>query len=121
MDDPADVAAHLRLCDVFLQPSLWDGLPNALLEAMACGLVCVGSDAGGIPEAIEHEKSGFVIPRAQLNRLGEALLEILNLPAQARAAYGNAARKRIEETFYPAAEVSALERVLTRLSEKHSS
>ncbi|MGB0580738.1 MAG: glycosyltransferase, partial [Limisphaerales bacterium] len=37
IDEPERVAAHLQLCDVVLQPSVWDGLPNALLEAMACG------------------------------------------------------------------------------------
>ena len=78
-------------------------------------------EAFGIPEAIEHEKSGLVIARAQLNRLGEALLEVLDLPEEERARFGVAARERIEATFYPGAEASALEGVLRRLSANTSS
>ena len=54
LDLPEQVAEHLSLCDVYLQPSLWEGMPNALMEAMASGCGCIGSDAGGIPEVIEH-------------------------------------------------------------------
>ena len=121
LDDPADVAMHLRLCDVFLQPSLWDGLPNAVLEAMACGLVSIGSDAGGIPEVIQHEQNGFTIPRAQLNRLGDGILDVLQLSDDERTTIGQAARKRIEDAYHPGAEASALERVLNRLRSKKSS
>ena len=65
---PADVNQHLQLCDVYLQPSLWDGMPNALLEAMAAGCGCIASDAGGIPEIIAPGVDGIVLPRWQLHR-----------------------------------------------------
>ena len=63
---------HLQLCDVFLQPSLWDGMPNALLEAMAAGCVCIASDAGGIPEIRFHSgsRSASIVPRWQLHPSG---------------------------------------------------
>ncbi|MCA8924497.1 MAG: glycosyltransferase [Planctomycetes bacterium] len=116
LDAPAEVAAHLRLADVFLHPSLWDGLPNALLESMACGLPVLASDAGGIPEAIEHGVSGFVIGRHELHRLGEGTLELLALAPEQRAAIGAAARARVLERFHPAAEEASLRAVLQRLS-----
>ncbi len=78
LDDPNDVARHLRLCDVVLLPSVWDGLPNALLEAMACARPVLASDSGGIPEVIEHGVSGLMLRRDSLHRLGEAVLELLD-------------------------------------------
>ncbi len=85
LDSPERVAQHLKLCDVYLQPSLWEGMPNALMEAMACGCGCIGSDAGGIPEVIEHGVTGFVIARSQLHHLGKATLDYLSLSLAARA------------------------------------
>lgn len=76
------VAEYLRLCDVYLQPSLWEGMPNALLEAMACGCGCIASDAGGIPEVITHGKNGFLLPRSHLHKLGEAVLEFLAMTTE---------------------------------------
>ncbi|AFY30988.1 glycosyltransferase [Calothrix sp. PCC 7507] len=89
------VAEHLRLCDVYLQPSLWEGMPNALLEAMACGCCCIGSDAGGIPEVILHGENGFVLPRSHLHKLGEAVLECLAMSPEDKNRLRQAARDRI--------------------------
>jgi len=50
-----------ELFDVFLNTSQWEGLPNILLEAIAVGLPIVTSDAGGIPELIEHDKTGLLV------------------------------------------------------------
>lgn len=95
LDSPAAVAQQLNLCDVYLQPSLWEGLPNALLEAMACGLCCIASDAGGIPEVIESGRTGFLVPRSALHRLGDVVLDCLNLSAAQRQQIGSAAREHI--------------------------
>jgi len=46
--------------DCFVLPSLEDNLPNTLMEAMACGVPCVGFKVGGIPEMIDHHKNGYV-------------------------------------------------------------
>lgn len=46
--------------DVFVLPSLEDNLPNTIMEAMACGVPCVGFNVGGIPEMIDHQKTGYV-------------------------------------------------------------
>jgi glycosyltransferase involved in cell wall biosynthesis len=89
------VAEHLRLCDVYLQPSLWEGMPNALLEAMACGCCCIASDAGGIPEVILHGENGFILARSHLHKLGEAVLECLLMSPEAKNHIQQAARDRI--------------------------
>ncbi len=49
-----------RSADVFVLPSLSENLPNTIMEAMACGLPCVGFKVGGIPEMIDHCKNGYV-------------------------------------------------------------
>ena len=115
-----DVARHFQLCDVMLQPSVWDGLPNAVLEAMACELIVLGSDAGGIPEAITHGQNGFVIRTAQLNRLGTAVLEVLDMDGPAKAAIGAAARRTILQSFQDDAEARRLEKLLSRLAPRSS-
>jgi glycosyltransferase involved in cell wall biosynthesis len=115
IEDPGDVARHLRICDLFLQPSLWDGLPNAVLEAMACERLVIASDAGGLPEVIEHGRSGFLIPRIELHRLGEAIREGLALEQDHREAIGRAARERILHAYSAEQEVDALRLALGQL------
>lgn len=114
LNNPAAVAQHLQLCDVYLQPSLWEGMPNALLEAMAMECCCIASDAGGIPEVISHGKNGF-LPRFQLHRLGEAVLECLDLDPAMRNQIGMAARDRILTDFSLLQEKRRLQTVIDRL------
>ena len=115
LDEPERVAAALRLCDLVLLPSLWEGLPNALLEAMACGRLVLASDAGGIPEVVRHGVDGFLVPRAKLQHFGAAAHELLSQPEPARAAWAAAARERVAGSFGPAQEAEALSGVLERL------
>ena len=113
--NPATVAQHLQLCDVYLQPSLWEGMPNALLEAMAVECQCIASDAGGIPEVINHGENGFIVPRHQLHRLGEAVLEFLELETAIRRQIGKAARDRIITEFSLQQEKLRLQTVIDLL------
>ncbi len=115
LDDPAEVCRHLRLCDLLLQPSLWDGMPNAVLEAMACERVVLASDAGGIPEMIRPGREGYLLPRANLHRLGSAALELLALPSAERRAIGVAARARVLDGFAPPRERAALADIIGQL------
>ncbi|HLK68351.1 MAG TPA: glycosyltransferase [Bryobacteraceae bacterium] len=112
---PEAVNAHLQACDVYLQPSLWDGMPNALLEAMAAGCGCIASDAGGIPEIITPGENGIILPRWQLHRLGEAAIEWLDAGPEHRDRIRRAARERMVVDFSPAAERQALQTLLARL------
>jgi len=63
----------LPTIDVFAIPSLWEGLPMALLEAMSFGLPILATNAGGIPEVVEDGKEGFVVPRGSSFHLSNAL------------------------------------------------
>jgi glycosyltransferase involved in cell wall biosynthesis len=115
LKEPGEVNAHLQLCDVYLQPSLWDGMPNALLEAMAAGCGCIGSDAGGIPEIIVPGENGILLPRWQLHRLGEAILEWLDAAPEHRARIRQAARASVVAQFSPEGERRELQALLGRL------
>ena len=50
----------ISACNVFVIPSLSDNLPNTIMEALACGVPCVGFNVGGIPEMIDQQKNGYV-------------------------------------------------------------
>jgi glycosyltransferase involved in cell wall biosynthesis len=113
---PAEVNEHFRLCDVYLQPSLWDGMPNALLEAMSAGCGAIASDAGGIPEIITPGLDGIIVPRWQLHRLGEAVLEWLDADRSHRDRIRRAARARVVAEFNFEREREALQAVMGRLT-----
>jgi glycosyltransferase involved in cell wall biosynthesis len=111
----SEVNEHLQLCDVFLQPSLWDGMPNALLEAMAAGCGAIASDAGGIPEIITPGVDGVIVPRWQLHRLAEAILEWADAGEDEQRRIREAARRRIVEGFNFRQERERLSGVVSRL------
>jgi glycosyltransferase involved in cell wall biosynthesis len=112
LDDPSQISRHLQICDIFLQPSLWEGLPNALLEAMACGRLCLASDAGEIPEIIRSGVNGFILPRYQLPYLGEAVLELINLEDPEKNRIRERARETIRADFSLAAEKRRIQEII---------
>jgi glycosyltransferase involved in cell wall biosynthesis len=75
-----------------------DGLPTVLLEAMALGLPCIGSDVTGIPEAIVDGRSGLIAPEGDAPALAGAMARLLDDPAL-RARLSVAARRAIERDF----------------------
>ncbi|MET0146513.1 MAG: glycosyltransferase [Ilumatobacteraceae bacterium] len=72
-----DVADILPAFDVFVVSSRFEGLPIALLEAMAAGLACVATTVGGIPEVVTDDVDGVLVPPADPARLASALGELL--------------------------------------------
>ena len=60
VNDEKKIVDIYNAADVFVMPSLSENLPNTIMEAMACGLPCVGFKVGGIPEMIVHQKTGYV-------------------------------------------------------------
>ena len=84
----------LQSSDLFLHPSLSEGVPNVVLEAMACELPVVATDVGGIREVIEHENEGLWVAPRDANAIYFALKELISNP-QKRAAIGAAARQGV--------------------------
>ncbi|HVS17091.1 MAG TPA: glycosyltransferase [Planctomycetota bacterium] len=90
-----DVAAFLRALDVFVLCSAHEATPRALLEAMACGLPCVATAVGGVPELLA-DGAGVLVPAGEPDALAAAIEALAADPAR-RAALGRAARARAEE------------------------
>jgi glycosyltransferase involved in cell wall biosynthesis len=93
-----DIPDLLALADIFVMPSLWEGLPMALLEAMIAGKAIVASAASGIPEAIANGREGVLVPPGDAGALADALLSLLTDPDR-RVALSNAAATRAHREF----------------------
>jgi glycosyltransferase involved in cell wall biosynthesis len=72
-----DVANLLSAADVFAMPSTWEGMPLALAEAMMAGLPSIASNVGGMPEMIEHGRSGFIAPELNASSFSSLLHPLL--------------------------------------------
>lgn len=93
-----EVRPWLALADIVVLPSLTEGLPIALIEAMAMGKPCVASAAGGIPEVITDKKDGLLVPPADPESLARALDSLLASP-ELRVQLGQAALNTAQEKF----------------------
>ena len=78
-----EVAHEMRKCDIIAMPSIYESevFGVTAIEASATGLPVVASDIGGIPEAIQHNKTGILVPPKNAKKLSEALLNLINNPA----------------------------------------
>lgn len=90
-----DVPRILGASDSFVLPSLWEGLPMALMEAMASGLPIVATDVSGTRQVMAPGETGLIVPPADSSRLAQALAALLTDPERA-AEMGRAARRRAE-------------------------
>ena len=111
-----DVEEILPEADLFVLPSLWEGMPNALLEAMALGIPVVATDVGGIPEVVIHEETGILIPPKDSDALASAMIDLLqnNFKAQKM---GEAGRDRVEKHFSLARTIEKTECLYKKLLE----
>lgn len=93
-----DIGAILNNTDVYVMPSIEEGLGTAVLDAFTFSLPVVGTRAGGIPEMITHEENGLLVEPAQPEPLAEAIITLLTQPAL-RKQLGQAARKTLDAHF----------------------
>ncbi|TWI65140.1 glycosyltransferase involved in cell wall biosynthesis [Pseudoduganella lurida] len=95
---PEEKKRRMEEASVFCLPSYDEGLPMAMLEAMAMGLPIVVTPVGGIPEAITHGDNGMLVSPGQPARLATVLAQVLG-DEELRSQLGTRARKTIEERF----------------------
>ena len=122
LDDPAIAPRNLRLpfcppeelaglyaaCDFVALPSMFEGMPNVLLEAMACGVVPIASDAGAMGEVIRDGETGFLFTAESRDAAGEATARALVLDDDALAAMSNAAKQHVSAEFSLDREIDVL-------------
>jgi glycosyltransferase involved in cell wall biosynthesis len=82
VSDESKIVKVYNAADVFVLPSLEDNLPNTIMEAMACGVPCVGFNIGGIPEMIGHLKSGYVAKAADADDLARGIKWVLDFKGE---------------------------------------
>lgn len=93
-----DVPALLATCDVFVLPSLFEGHPLSVLEAMAAARPVVATDSGGTREAVLHGETGFLVAPGDVGALEQSMRAILDAPALARQ-MGAAGSARVHREF----------------------
>ncbi len=106
----SDVAAVMQGLDLFVLPSLAEGISNTILEAMACGLPVVATDVGGNADLVEDGVTGQIVPSGDVPALSEALCRWADDEAGRHAA-GAAGRARVEAKFSLPAMVAAYQRL----------
>lgn len=94
----SDVPAQLHRGALFVLPSRWEGMPNALLEAMACGCACVATRVSGSEDLIEYGVNGLLVESEEYSAMADALLALL-ADAELAARYGQAAHETTTRSY----------------------
>jgi glycosyltransferase involved in cell wall biosynthesis len=94
--------------DVFVMPSLNEGLPLTLLEAMACGCCPIATAVGGIPEVLSKPEVGWLVPAGDGQAFAEAMIDAATRTPAQRASIGASAREHIVKDFNAAVQFNLL-------------
>lgn len=108
--EQADVPAAMAAMDLFVLTSDTEGMPNAVMEAMASSLPVVATRVGGTPELVEDGLTGRLVPRGDLETLCERVVSLLE-DAATRGRMGEAGREKMAREYSVAAMVSATSRL----------
>jgi len=109
-----ELPSYYSLMDVFVHPSLRDGMPNAVLEAMSCGRSVVATPVGGIKDVLEDGKNGTIVNVNDPNALAEKILELLDDPEK-RNFLGKNARESVLSKYTMENELKANIQVYRKL------
>jgi glycosyltransferase involved in cell wall biosynthesis len=110
--DQAMAWAVLKMSSVFCLLSHSEGMSNALLEAMACGLPCVATAVGGTPEVVEDQRTGYLVPAGDPDAAAQKILILLDSPHLAQS-MGQAGRLAVETQF-------SLKRAVERMTSQYN-
>lgn len=105
-----DIPELLVLSDVFVLPSLWEGLPNSVLEAMAMGTPVIATDVDGCPEVIRDGETGILVPPADSDALAQSIIRLLGDAALCQT-LAQEAQRWVVENFSEEKNISAFEQL----------
>jgi len=114
---PERVMKFLSVSDMFVLPSLSEGVPSSLLEACLCGLPCVATNTGAIPDIMENGKSGLIVQPNDADALLQAFILLLNNEAMVME-LGKKATQRVRKLFNWDNVVRKYEKICEELLEK---
>lgn len=114
-----DVTGTLSAIDIFVLPSLTEGLSNALMEAMACGCCVIASAVGGLPELVSDGVTGLLFPSQDKDALTARLTEVIDDAAR-RQALGAEAAERMCRDFSLASAVQKMQRIYETVLSNHA-
>jgi len=97
--EPHELPLLMKASDVFIRPSLSEGLGNAFLEAMAARKLTIGTNAGGIPDFLTEGKTGFIVDIESPTSIKEAVLKIQNLNTDSKEAILKTAQALVLEKY----------------------
>ncbi len=114
MPGQLDIRPLLWQGSVLVLSSLEEGLPNVVLEAMASGLPVIATEVGGLPEVVEHGRTGLLVPSRNADALADALSLLLS-DEKIRAAFGREGAKRARHCYSKTCMVREYEQIFDRL------
>jgi glycosyltransferase involved in cell wall biosynthesis len=106
----------LNALDVFVMPSVNEGLPLTLLEAMACGCCPVATAVGGIPEVLSKPELGWLVPTGNADAFAAAMIDAASRTPEQRETMGRRAREHVMANFNAAVQFNLLADVIESLS-----
>jgi len=110
----------LRRMDLYVNTSYQEGMPNGVLEAMACALPVVATDADGTSDVVQDGVTGYLCPMGDLDAMVACCRTLIEQPAL-RQRMGRAARLRAQQHFHPDQEAMAVETVLQQVCSREAS
>jgi len=114
-----DVTDFLHSCDVFVFPSLYEGLGIALIEAMAAGCACLATTVGPISEFMEDGRNGVLVPPAEPEAIATAICELLANPKR-RAQLAENAQQTALARFQPQVAADRLTQIYERVAKSRA-
>jgi len=112
-----DIPDLIHSADAFVLPSLWEGLPNALIEALAGGLPAVATNVGGSPEVLQHGVSGLLVRPEDPAELASAMRQMMDMSAADRRRMGAAGREHVLANYSMEGMISSWEQLLRSCGE----
>ena len=92
------IPGYYRRADIFVTATTWEGMPNTVLEAMACGLPVIGTQVSGLHELVRDGVNGYLVPVKDARALAEAISRLMGNGYERRR-MGRQSRKLVEREF----------------------